>query len=136
MSIKQRRRFRLLIALGVLSLAGAALVAWLFSARPLSPPEAAVVGTWLGPRQPDGSYTAVILNSDRSSRVRWLDAAGQDDPQQPPQDGRWRFEGRTLVVDTRRPRALSLLGGNGSPGLAPSEPSGALVSPGDGSALL
>src|SRR5262249_19402213 len=66
----------------------------------------AVVGTWLSPRQPDGSSTAVALNPDRTCRVRWLDAAGQDDPQQPPRDGWRRIEGRTVVVDPRRPRWL------------------------------
>jgi hypothetical protein len=58
----------------------------------------------------------VILNRDRSRHVRWLDAAGQDDAQQPPQDGRWRVEGGTLLVDTRRPRIVSMLGGTGPPG--------------------
>jgi hypothetical protein len=116
MSMKTRRRFRLLIALGILGLAATAL-AWLSSPRPLSPPEAAVVGTWLSPRQPDGSSTAVILNPNRSCRVRWLDAAGQNDPQQLPQNGRWRVKGETLVIDTRRPRVASrLFGGTPPPG--------------------
>jgi hypothetical protein len=103
---KRRNRVRLLIAVGVLGLAGAAVALWLLSPQPLSPAEAAVVGTWLSPRQPDGSSTAVVLNPDRTCRVRWVDAAGQDDPGQPPRDGWWRIEGGKVVVDTRRPRVL------------------------------
>src|SRR4051794_13037004 len=99
-SAMRSNRLRLLVALGGAGLVAVAVTIWGLSPRPLSPAEAAIVGEWLSPRQPDGSSTAVVLNPDRTCRVRWLASAGQDDPAQPPQDGRWRVEGRTLFVDT------------------------------------
>src|SRR5882724_4615296 len=94
-------RFRVLLILTVSSMALCAAL-WVFWVPPLSADEAALVGEWLSPVQPDGSSTAVVLNPDRTCRVRWLDAAGDDDKASPPQLGRWRVAGGKLYVDTRR----------------------------------
>src|SRR5262249_46645780 len=67
---------------------------------------------WLTPTQPDGSSTALVLNPDRTCRLRWLDAGGGEAPNTPPQEGRWRVEGGTLVVDTRRTTGLEFSGGD------------------------
>src|SRR4051794_16058730 len=102
--MRQLHRSRLGLAVGGLALVAilTAVTVWVFLPRPLPPDEAAVVGDWQTPTQPDGSSTVIALNSDRTCRVRWLDAAGGDDPGSPPQNGRWRIDRGVVVVNTRR----------------------------------
>src|SRR5262245_49500522 len=73
------QRSRLLVVLGGLSLIVGAVAVWGFQARPLGPTEVPLVGAWLTPTQPDGSSTVLILNPDRTCRIRWLDATGGED---------------------------------------------------------
>lgn len=81
-------------------LLGAAVV-WIVWTKQLARAEAAVVGTWITPLQPDGFATALLLRSDRTCRVRWLDRAGHDTKfAHPPREGRWWVEGGTLFIDT------------------------------------
>jgi len=91
---------RLLVFLGVPLLgAGVLWMGWVQAHR-LAPGEAAVVGTWLTPLQPDGFSTVILLRPDRTCRVRWLDGAGKDTkPGHPPREGRWWVNGASLFVD-------------------------------------
>src|SRR6516225_5543375 len=98
------KRWGLLIILGGLLLGGATV--WVWWPRPLSPAEAAVVGTWFTPTQPDSSSTTLLLRPNRICQVRWLGAAGNEQPAQPPRDGHWRVEGETLIVTTYRESGL------------------------------
>jgi len=104
----QRKHLRRLFLFGGLSLILAALAVWVFRTPSLPPAQAALVGAWVTPPQPDGSSTVLVLHPDRSCRLRWLDGAGNEDSAQPSQEGRWRVEGETLHVDTRRSHGAQL----------------------------
>jgi len=93
-----RRKHLLLVSmiLGVLFLSAAAY--WLSRPRHLAPDEAALVGTWLCQPQPGGPCTVLLLNPDRTCRIRWLDSAGNEEQARSPLPGRWGIQGGRLVV--------------------------------------
>src|SRR3954470_23646587 len=95
------KRVRIMLVVVGLLAASAAASNWL--ARRLSPAEETFVGTWATrPRpQPDGAVAALLLRPDRTCRVRWLDAAGNEKPARPPLNGDWRVQGGWLMADMR-----------------------------------
>jgi hypothetical protein len=93
-----RKTWSLLLLCGLLL--GAVLI-WIVWTKQLAPAEAAIVGTWITPLQPDGFATALLLRPDRTCRVRWLDRDGKGTKlAHPPREGRWWLEEGTLFVDT------------------------------------
>lgn len=93
----RRKHLPLVVILGILSLSAATY--WLSRPRQLAPAERELVGTWVGQPMPGGPCTVLLLNKDRTCRIRWLDTDGKEERARPQLSGRWWVEGGTLTVD-------------------------------------
>jgi hypothetical protein len=97
--LRNKWLWRSLVLSGLLLFAATVLS---YRTSQLVPAEAAIVGTWTTPRQPDGTSTVLQLRPDRTVGIRWLHAAGNDTKDGlPPREGKWWVENETLFVDAR-----------------------------------